>query len=126
MKIDLELLQLRKDENLFVAGSQLKDKIQLGIKEVTELFYDTETGLVTVVCKKRITYIRDWFSVTPKQDVKLPKIQETMHHAMRSGISAQAQVSGPEGVKSAQVSNPTTDVPRKPGRPAKYQGEVPQ
>ena len=125
MKIDLDLVQLNKDESLFLAGKNFGCKIAPGVKNITEVSYDSETGLVSVVCEGQTAFVKGFMSMTLKR-ANAPKVVQT-HHAMRSGISAIAQVETPhKTVFSAQVSTPIAKEPKKPGRPAKFQGEESQ
>lgn len=122
MRIDLELLQLMHTESLFFAGKNFGSKIKPGDKNITELYYDTDTGIVTVVCEGQTSLVKGFMSVTCRKE-KQPVLEVVKPHTV---VAVNAQIGGPNSPFQAQVSDPTQQAPKKPGRPAKYQGQESQ
>lgn len=120
MKIDLDLVQLPNTESLFLSGKNFGSKIAPGQKNITELSFDTETGLAKVVCEGQMALIRGFMSVTVKRQGIELKPKPTPEYA---NVPVKAQVGGPGDVRrKAQVETPIDKVQGIPGKRAKYQG----
>lgn len=121
MKIDLDIIQLNNNDSLFLAGKNFGNKIQLGQKNIKEMYYDTDSGLAIVVCEGYTARIRGFLSVVDRKDKT--EVKTHISHPMIKNI-APAQVSDPTGVRvSAQVETPMQKVQGTPGRKPKYQGQ---
>lgn len=117
-KVPMQLLQLSKNESLFLAGKNFGDKVKVGDKGVTDIFLDMDTGLAHVVCDGQEAWVKGYMNINPKKELGNNKPLIT-HHAMTANI-ARAQVETPH---SAQVETPIQKIQGRPGRPPKYQGQ---
>lgn len=123
MKIQLALLQLNSTESLFLAGKNFGSKIKPGDKNISEITYDTETGLVSVLCEGEEALVRGFMSINRKTDKPIKEIPK--QDAPFAGTKA--QVTGPERtIRTAQVETPIQKVQGIPGRKAKFQGQESQ
>lgn len=123
MKIECQFMELLKP--LFLAGTNYGEKLkeQSG-KGTLRILFDEEKNRAEIHDSKGFhTYvgIAGIFTWEPKQEKKLTIVNNS--HPMSADVPARAQIGGPKDVFTAQVSTPHSQAPRKPGRPAKFQGE---
>lgn len=133
MRIDLEFVELHAP--LFVDGINYGLKLYSDPKKAKspiEMYYDTELKHTVIICKAKVALIENSASMTlsnPKQigvDISMTPAPLMARPTIVRPTEIKAQVSGPERVlHNAQVESPISHPPRKPGRPAKYQGEEP-
>lgn len=136
MKITLDFIQL--SEPLFLGGVNFGNKVYTTSKGGVTMWYDTDLEHTIVVYKNHVAMIEQTASKTlydPSEiGISIPKIQKpimnNVSHPQTSGLAVRAQASGPNREEmmrpvqmSAQVSTPTTEEPKKPGRRPKYQGQ---
>lgn len=129
MKIACQFMELGK--SLFLLGTNYGEKITpKSSKGNLKIFWDTEEKRAEIHSDKGHTFVTEsWvFTYEPIQDK--PAAPVNVHHDQRI-VPAHAQVGGPQDVFktqpfTAQVSTPISQPPKKPGRPAKFQGEESQ
>lgn len=141
MRIDLKFVELHTP--LFLAGTNFGMKLYTDPKKNSkgslEIWYETDIEHTFVIYNGEIAIIEATASKTiadPEQvkmflkDRVAPSkglFNKTNHAEASIKSIVNAQVSGPGmGLMSAQVSDPTSKAPKKPGKPAKYQGEESQ
>lgn len=142
MRIDLEFVELHT--SLFLSGVNFGLKLYPNSKGGIEMYYDTDIEHTVIVYKDKVAIIESTASKTLKDPRQINintshKItKETTSYQLDGAtglpVIKRAQISGPEPYSqtqaiqpmqriSAQIETPITNMPRKPGRPAKYQGE---
>ena len=123
MRIDIKEMVL--EAPLFISGVNFGTKLPCSKGKVEMFCNDPNSNIAVIIYKNDYSFVK-FQSATlmdpsqiggPKpQDKKLQVIPSPVHNPVK------AQISGPEKF-TAQVSNPISDVPKKPGRPAKFQGQ---
>lgn len=128
------LLQLHNNDSLFLAGKNFGNKISVGQKNVTEIYFDTDDNHVHVLCEGQEAWVKGYMNANPTSGKPIVELTTAKHHPMHSGVPVKAQVGGPNEVLkqveqglakrfTAQVETPQDKVQGKPGRKPKFQGQ---
>ncbi len=132
MKIDIEFAELHS--NLFIDGMNFGLKLYSDSKKSKapiKLYLDSsiapnQTYLV-VLYKEKTSLIQTWASATIAQ-IDKPQVKPVLPpvYSTPPTVIVRAQATGPERTirTTAQVETPHDKVQGRPGRKAKYQGEV--
>lgn len=125
MILDLEFVELHQP--LFIDGMNFGLKLYADPKKnkaPIEMWYDTELRHTVIVYKQKVALIESTASKTLKNPDQLGyPVLETKQTLIRMDLP-QSHPNHP--MKTAQVSTPISQPPKKPGRPAKYQGDESQ
>lgn len=121
----VKFVQLHKGEDLFVCGSNLGPRLtEKHAKGILGLSHDTDTDHIIVEFKGERAHIKNWASFN--EDINHKEEPKNESKPQVANVAVKAQIGGPQDVFTAQVSTPHSQPPKKPGRPAKYQGEESQ
>lgn len=128
MRIDLKFIQLK--EPLFLSGVNFGLKLTPQSKGGLEMFLTDITSMKATIIYKGEYCFAECSSVTLADPSQVggpkPVARNLAVLAPSFPGPVQAQIGGPTSPFNAQVSDPTSAAPKKPGRPAKFQGQESQ